>query len=80
MIDRPLITPDGHSSGLGGVTVDFGDTAYRDAYSVENADGSVDVYLEGLEDELKLIQAPFDANLAEYLPENTLSSLVQSIS
>ena len=79
MIDRPLITPDGHSSGLGGVTVDFGDTAYQDAYSVENADGSVDVYLEGLEDELKLIQAPFDANLAEYLPENTLSSLANDI-
>lgn len=70
MIDRPLVTPNGSASGLSTVIDDEPQTT-----SVENEDGSVDVYIEGLEKKLALEDAPFDANLAEVLPDEVVNQI-----
>ena len=70
MIDRPLVSPNGSPSGLSvAVEADPAST------SVENADGSVDVYLEKLEEELALEKAPFGANLADFLPDGDVNKI-----
>jgi len=75
MIDRPLITPFGQATGSGLATVDLGAPDPR-ATSFENPDGSVDVYLDGLEgEERSLDDVPFEANLAEVLDEQTLQAI-----
>lgn len=52
------------------------------AFSIENSDGSVDVYLEGEEPptvEDAVARAPFNANLAEVLPDNALGTIASDI-
>lgn len=79
MIDRPLVTPVGLNAptGLGAATINF--DLNPNATSIENADGSVEVYLDGLEEESELAEAPFGANLAELLPENTLLAIASDL-
>ena len=72
MIDKPLVTPDQPIAG--GADVDV-----SNAVSFDNPDGSIDVFLDGLEEEMALHTAPFDANLAEYLPENTLGEIANDL-
>ena len=72
MVDKPLVTPDQPSTGGADVDVD-------NAVSVANDDGSIDVFLGGLEDQMALHTAPFDSNLAEYLPENTLMQIANDL-
>lgn len=52
------------------------------AWSLENSDGSVDVYLEEAAPptvEQELAQAPFHANLADLLPENMLGQIANDL-
>ena len=82
MIDRPLVSPypGGLAStgiGLASVPVD------PNAFSIENSDGTVDVYLEGASEppsvEQAIASAPFNQNLAEVIPENDLGSISNDI-
>ena len=73
MVDRPLVTPDAPISGAADLEVN------PDAVSVPNPDGSIDVFLDGLEKDMALHTAPFDANLAEYLPDNTLGQIANDL-
>ena len=77
MIDRPLVTPTPYgmpaTTGLATVGVPALDPR---ATSIANADGSVDVFLEGLgEEQPSLALAPFEANLAEILSEQELQTI-----
>ena len=84
MIDRPLATPFsnglGSTGGLGQITSTPVDP---NAYSIQNSDGSVDVYLEGEGEppsvEEAVASAPFSENLAEVLPDNILSQISSDI-
>lgn len=88
MIDRPLITPFFNGGGLGSA----GLAAYKgaegsaapaiNAWSLENSDGSVDVYLEEPAPpsaEEAMASAPFSANLAKLLPENMLGDIANDL-
>jgi hypothetical protein len=83
MIDRPLATPS--PNGLGSATLGLAAPVPVDenAYSFQNADGSVDVYLEGAGEppsvEETVASAPFNQNLAEILPENLLGQISNDI-
>jgi hypothetical protein len=74
MIDRPLVTPDAPARGGAGVDVED-----PNAVSFPNPDGSIDVFLDGLEQEMAIDSAPFDANLADYLPEQSLGQVANDL-
>lgn len=82
MIDRPLVTPYANglgSTGLAGAAVPVD----PNAYSIQNSDGSVDVYLEGASEppsvEEAVARAPFNQNLAEVIPDNILGQIANDI-
>jgi hypothetical protein len=87
MIDRPLGSPlslNGGGLGLAGLAETGASTPVnspRNSWSIENSDGSVDVYLEDepptVED--ALAKTPFSANLAETLPDNMLGQIASDI-
>src|SRR5215467_8293734 len=83
MIDRPLVSP--YSNGLGSTGLASGLTIPVDpnAFSIENSDGSVDVYLEGesapLSVEETVARAPFNTNLADVIPSNVLGQIANDI-
>lgn len=77
MIDRPLVTPtNGHvPSGLGATLVEA-PLVDPSANSIDRPDGGADVFLDGgEEDKPSLADAPFDANLAEWMDEQTLQAI-----
>ena len=72
MIDRPLVTPyPAPSTGLGSL-VDLAPDPVN-ASSIENPDGTVDVFFG--EEGPAPADAPFEANLAEYLEEQELLAI-----
>lgn len=85
MIDRPLVSPLSSGGGLGSAALATQGAAVADpvnAWSLENSDGSVDVYLEESAPptvENELAKAPFSANLAEILPDNMLSQIASDL-
>jgi hypothetical protein len=80
MIDRPLQTP--YPSGLGATSL-LPVPVDPNAFSIQNSDGTVDVYLEGANEppsvEEAVASAPFSANLAEVIPENQLAQIANDI-
>lgn len=82
MMDRPLVTPS--PSGLGATGVLTAPLqVHPNAFSIQNSDGSVDVYLEGESEpptvEETVASAPFNVNLAEVLPSNILGQIASDI-
>jgi hypothetical protein len=77
MIDRPLVTPD-TMGGLSSAVIPAFAAPSLSSTTRELPDGSVEIYL-GPIDEMRMEQAPFSANLAEYLPENTLQGISTSL-
>ncbi|HXA25600.1 MAG TPA: hypothetical protein VNW90_25255 [Acetobacteraceae bacterium] len=82
MIDRPLVSP--LSNGLGSTGLAQASVPVDpNAFSIENSDGSVDVYLEGAGEppsvEESVASAPFDTNLAEVIPDNLLAQISSDI-
>jgi len=78
VIDRPLVTPDRPMNGLAPYRVQL--NGQSSPSSVENEDGSVTVSLDGVQDQSpRLEDAPFDANLAEYMAENELLSIANEL-
>jgi len=76
MFDRPLVTPNGHApSGLGTTAVGLADPLTSATHEVL-PDGRIAVYMGDDSRERPLLaDAPFDANLAEYLPESMLQTI-----
>jgi hypothetical protein len=72
VIDRPLITP--FPSGLASTGMNVALAEPR-ASSVENDDGSIDVYFDEPGEEAKLADLPFEGNLATVLDEQTLQAI-----
>ncbi|HEY6290351.1 MAG TPA: hypothetical protein VI455_02165 [Terriglobia bacterium] len=77
MIDRPLITPTNGMPHAGPDTLTLPD-ANPNATSVENDDGTVDVFLDGFQ-KPKLADLPFGSNLAEHLSEQQLQEISSSL-
>jgi hypothetical protein len=77
MIDRPLVTPDNGfpASGLAAITPDV--TALSTT-TRELPDGSVEV-LFASEVDKRLAEAPFGANLADYLPQGVLEGVANDL-
>ena len=78
VIDRPLVTPEIRTNGLA-TAMPIPDLSLAGATTEELDDGGMEVTLPGADVEQKLEAAPFDANLADLLPDSVLTSIASDL-